>query len=164
MPKSPELIYWDSSVFLSYINGEEERIQTVDSILDDIEHSDGKKKIVTSAMAKTEVAFSQNEKTHKTLDDDTEEKINALWEDESVIAIIEVHPYISNLSRDLMRRSVLKGWKLTTVDAIHLASAQWVGAKEVHTFDSKLEKFSEFIGCKVCEPYVEQMLLPNVRK
>jgi hypothetical protein len=52
MPSRPEFIYWDSSVFLSYINAYPERITVLDAILDDTHQSNGAKKIVTSILAK----------------------------------------------------------------------------------------------------------------
>lgn len=52
-----------------------------------------------------------------------------------------------------MREGLSRGWKLRTNDAIHLASAQWVGATELQTYDVKdFEKFSQLVGMAIKEP------------
>ena len=47
MPKDPKLIYWDSCVFLSYINGDVERLGIIDALLLEVSESKGERKIVT---------------------------------------------------------------------------------------------------------------------
>jgi hypothetical protein len=56
MPGKLKLLYRDSCVFLSYINADPGRIDTLDAILDDIQKSNGESKIVTSILTKIEVA------------------------------------------------------------------------------------------------------------
>ena len=85
MPSRPEFIYWDSSVFLSYINAYPGRVSVLDAILDDIHRSNGPKKIVTSILAKIEVAASAQESSTRALSIETERKIDSLWNDSSVI-------------------------------------------------------------------------------
>ena len=52
MPGKLRLLYWDSCVFLSYINADPGRIDTLDTILDEIYKSNGEMKIVTSILTK----------------------------------------------------------------------------------------------------------------
>jgi predicted nucleic acid-binding protein len=74
-----------------------------------------------------------------------------------VIAFIELHDAIAILARNLMRQALTQGWSLKPPDAIHLASAQWLGVEELHTYDDKLPRYGTMIGCKICEPYTTQL-------
>lgn len=156
MPSRPEFIYWDSSAFLSYINAYQERISVLDAILDDVHRSNGAKKIVTSILAKIEVAASAQEYSTRELSIETERKIEALWNDSSVIGLIELHNGIALQARELMRKVLTQGWSLKPADAIHLASAQWLGVTEVQTYDDQWPRYSTIIGCKICEPHAMQ--------
>lgn len=161
MPGKPLLIYWDSCVFLSYIDADKDRIHVLDAILDDVYRSNQTKKIVTSILAKTEVIASAQERATKILSPEVLEKIDALWNDDAVIGIIELHDGIALRARDLMRKALEQGWSLKPPDAIHLASAHWLGVDEIHTYDDKWFKYSPMIGCKICEPYIHQLRLPE---
>jgi predicted nucleic acid-binding protein len=156
MPSKLELIYRDSSVFLSYINAYPERIPVLEAILDDVHKSNGAKKIVTSILAKIEVAASAQEYSSGELSAEAEQNIDVLWNDDSVIGLIELHDGIALRARDLMRKALTQGWSLKPGDAIHLASAQWLGVTEIHTYDDKWPRYSPMIGCKICEPYTMQ--------
>jgi predicted nucleic acid-binding protein len=157
MPGKLKLLYWDSCVFLSYINADPGRIDTLDAILDDIQKSNGESKIVTSILTKIEVAGSATEYATRVLSTVIEQKIDALWNDASVIEFIELHDGVAIRARDLMRQALTQGWSLKPPDAIHLASAQWLGVEELHTYDDKLPRYGTMIGCKICEPYTTQL-------
>jgi hypothetical protein len=75
MPGKLRYIYWDSCVFLSYINADPGRIDTLDSILDDTHKSNGQSKIVTSILTKIEVAGSATEYTSQVLSAGVEQKL-----------------------------------------------------------------------------------------
>ena len=159
MPGNPQLIYWDSCVFLTYINADPTRIDVLDVILHEIRVSNGAKKIVTSIIAKVEVAGSGMEGTTNRLSLDIEQKIDALWNDDSVIGLIELHDAIAMRARELMRKARAQAWSLKPPDAIHLASAQWLGVEEFQTYDERLYKYSTLVGCTICEPYTSQPTL-----
>src|SRR5690349_19556396 len=112
MPGKPQLIYWDSCVFLSYIDADKDRIDVLDAILDDIHRSNGAKKIVTSILTKTEVTASAQERATKILLPEVEQKIDALWNDDSVVGIIELHEGIAIRARTLIRKAFEQGWSL----------------------------------------------------
>ena len=61
MPNSGDVIYWDASVFLSCVNGETERLPTIDALRE--ESRKGDFTIVTSTLSITEVAFAEMEQT-----------------------------------------------------------------------------------------------------
>ena len=159
MPGRVQLIYWDSCVFLSYINAESERIDILDAVFEDIMKSNGEKKIVTSIISKVEVAASSIESTSRTILADVEGRIDALWSDDSVVEIIEFHDGIALQARDLMRRALAQGWSLKPPDAIHLASALWLSVDEIHTYDDKWPRYAPLVGRKICEPYITQLRL-----
>lgn len=56
----PELIYWDASVFISYINNEPHRVNVLEAILEEIEKNNYRK-IVTSVISKVEVIWTGQE-------------------------------------------------------------------------------------------------------
>jgi predicted nucleic acid-binding protein len=157
MPGKLQFIYWDSCVFMSYINADPDRIDTLDAILDDIHKSNREKKIVTSILTKVEVASSATEHATRLLSPAIEQIIDDLWNDESVIGFIELHDGIAMRARGLMRQALAQGWSLKPPDAIHLASAQWLEVEELHTYDDKLPRYGTMIGCKICEPYTTQL-------
>lgn len=159
IPGKIRFIYWDSCVFLSYINADQGRIDTLDAILNEVHKSNGETKIVTSILTKIEVASSAVEYATRVLSSDIEQKIDALWNDESVIGLIELHDGIAIRARNLMRQALTQGWSLKPPDAIHFASAQWLGVEELHTYDDKLPRYGTMIDCKICEPYTIQLPL-----
>jgi hypothetical protein len=112
MPGKPSFVYWDSCVFLSYINADPGRIDTLDAIFDEIQKSNGEKRIVTSILTKVEVAWSAIEHTTHTILTTVEQTIDRLWNDESVIGFIELHDGIAIRARNLMRQSLAQGWSL----------------------------------------------------
>lgn len=156
MPNEQRLLYWDSNVFLDYINENPENVNTIEDLLQEVMNDDGAR-IVTSVIAKVEVAFAAYEKTQGTLDSEAEADIDALWEDASVVELIEFNDEIALMARDLMREAVTRGWGLRPNDAIHLASAQWMESiTEFHTTDGRLDKYDSLIECNICRPYVVQ--------
>ena len=60
-----------------------------------------------------------------------------------------------------MRDAITKGWSLKPLDAIHLATAQWLSSvgvtvDEVHTYDNSLVKYGPIVGFSIMEPYAPQ--------
>lgn len=154
MPE-PQFLYWDTDVFLSYLNEHPDRISTLQAILDNIS-KDKQSLIVTSTISKVEVAWFAHEKLNRVLNPNEESRIDALWNDSSVVDFVEFHDDIAIIARDIMRTGMIKGWKLRTNDAIHLASAQWVQCYEINTYDDKWSKYSEIVGIDIKEPSVIQ--------
>jgi hypothetical protein len=67
-------------------------------------------KIVTSILAKIEVAASAQEYSSRVLLAEVEQRIDALWNDDSVISFIELHDGIALHARELMRKALTQGW------------------------------------------------------
>jgi predicted nucleic acid-binding protein len=147
-------IYWDSCVFLSYINGLSDRLPEIETLLlgaekDTIE-------LLTSTLSIVEVAFATAERDQRALDEEAEKKISKLWLPSSPVKLVEFHRLIAEDARDLMRRTLTKGWSLKPLDAVHLSTAARMAVAEFHTYDEKLPKYSELVGCKIQRPFVEQ--------
>ena len=155
MPE-PSFIYWDANVFLSYINNDPDRFPVLEAIFEAVETSKSER-IVTSVLSKVEVAWVAHEKLNRVLSRVEEEHIDEMWNNPEVIEFIDFSDEIALMARKLMREGVTRGWKLRTNDAIHLASAQWVKAIELQTYDLKdFAKFSELIDIPISEPHTIQ--------
>lgn len=147
-------IYWDSCVWLRYINESPEDKEVLDTLLRDSALRNGDSHLITSIIALTEVAFAAAEQNNQTLDADVEQKIDSLWRDRRAITMVEFYPALALQARGLIRMSVEQGWRLRPYDAIHLATAQRLEVTEFHTYDEKLLRFTGELGFPVTEPYV----------
>jgi predicted nucleic acid-binding protein len=156
MPPEPQRNYWDSCVFLSYINGVEDRLPTIDGLLAESSNPEHEREIVTSSFTIVEVAFALHEKVEKVLDAEAENKIDALWTDRRAVKLIDFHEGIAREARTLIRGAVASGLSLKPGDAIHLASARSLGVTEFHTYSKDLVKFSTVTGYPIMEPYGAQ--------
>lgn len=160
MPSKSKLFYyWDSCVFISYLNDHPERVPSIKAIWE--EASNHKNfEIITSAMSIAEVVWTKTEKLTNTLDPTVEMEIKRIWYSWG-IKVVDMNPVILHQARDLMRRTTSDGiGGLKPPDAIHLATAMWVDknlgiVKEIHTYESKWKNsFSTLVGdLKICEPY-----------
>lgn len=147
MPNSGDNVYWDASVFLSYINGEQRRLPTIDALLE--ESANREFTIVTSTLSVTEVAFAEMEKTQRALDPQVEQAIDALFSDREVVTLVEFHELIAREARRLMRRALTTGRSLKPADAIHLATAVQHGADLVHTYDDRMLGYTDLTGLPI---------------
>jgi len=155
MPE-PRFIYWDANVFISYLNNDPNRLPVLEAILEGMGSSKNDR-IVTSAISKVEVAWVAHERLKRALSTEEEIRIDALWNNPDVVEMVDFSDEIALIARKLMREGMTRGWKLTTNDAIHLASAQWVGAIELQTYDmDDLPRYSELLGLTICEPHTIQ--------
>ena len=159
MPDTLRIIYWDANAFLAYVNEETERMPTLDAILDSA--AKGEVQLLTSEISRAEVAFGVTEQTLRALDTATEQLIDSLWNDTATVLMVEYHADIGNRARALMRNAITRGWSLKPLDAIHLATAQWlvdngVQVDEFHTYDGSLEKYAAIVGFTIREPHTAQ--------
>jgi predicted nucleic acid-binding protein len=150
MPDPPR-IYWDASVFLSYINREPTRLPDIEAYLD---RSSRAIQLVTSAISIVEVAFAKVEQDGGVLDAAIQERIDALWSaSDSPVRLIEFYPLLALEARALIRDSLARGLRIPrAADAIHLASARRVQASEVHTYDTSWSRYQALLGVTIGPP------------
>lgn len=154
MPSRRRTIYWDSNCWLSLINAVPERVHILKSLLSDSKNALGDISLVTSAIAKVEVAFAQSEYQGNQIDRDVEAAIDALWADRPAVTLIEFHDRIALEARELIRSGLHRKWRLKPMDAIHLATAKWLDVDEFHTYDKGLikEGLSTHLGFSIGNP------------
>jgi predicted nucleic acid-binding protein len=160
MPDNPKRIYWDACVFLAFINGDAGRADTIQQLLD--EAAAGAFELVTSTLSQVEVAFGKAEQDGAAPDETTLTAIEAFWLPDSPVRLVEFHRLIATDARDLVRAAHFDGKRLTPLDAVHLASAQRVGASEFHTYDDRLLKFTGSPSLTIREPWTPTPRLPGL--
>ena len=161
MPDTPKLTYWDSNAFLSYVNGLPDRMPVLDALLEASSKVGGEVKIHTSTLSHVEVAFGASEQMRQALEPQIEQMLDNLWADAEVVISVEYHAGIGQIAKSLIRNAVTKGWSLKPLDAIHLATAQWLSISglalnEFHTYDKALIKYNSLVDYRICEPYISQ--------
>lgn len=159
MPGKTRRVYWDANLFLSYINGYADRLPTLEALIVTLRKTDDLV-AVTSTLSITEVAFGQDEQGIENLDPAVLTRIDEMWDDVSLVTLIDVFPTIAYNARMLMRGAKARGWSLKAPDAIHFATAQLVAVEEFLTYDARLYRFEPYVGFPVREPYSPQLALP----
>ncbi len=150
-------VYWDSCVFLSYLGGVPNRIADIKALLYEIRQTKGI--IYTSELTKVEVAYTAEARFQGRLNEDEKARIEALWADEN-IELVEFQSLIGDIAVELVRDAMAANRSLKPMDAIHLATAKWLGVTEFHTYDRKLRSLSALVGFKILEPKPTQGILP----
>jgi predicted nucleic acid-binding protein len=157
MYKPTHFIYWDSCVFISWLEKDPNRYDTIYKLFHQTVEQQGK--IVTSVISVAEVAYVAQEKQQGILAVETENQLDALWNNPA-IQLVEAPKHLMQETRRLMRLALSHRWSLKPADALHLATAEWVNKKsptpvnEFHTYDARLEKYKIMIGLEICEPHV----------
>ena len=157
MPAELPAAYLDANVTLAFISGEEHRVVVVRELLRQGE--DGRRQIYTSTLSIVEVAFAAQEKIQRALDDETEASIDRLWPAAGKpIALVEPSTAVMRRARHLVRTAMTDGRSLQAADAVHLATAQVVGATILYTYEdaARRKAWSELTGLRVEEPSVDQ--------
>jgi predicted nucleic acid-binding protein len=150
MPGDIPRSYWDSCVFLAWINNEPERAGVVDSLLRSARA--GEFEIITSVISVTEVALAAEEKQSGTLSQTALLRIDRLCGPPSPVKLVEVSRLIATGARDLMRQAAPDGLSLKPPDAIHLSTAPRAHCDEFLTYDPKLQKYAGLIAVSVKQP------------
>ena len=143
--KKPERLYWDSCVFLSYVEREARRLPDIEALLG--RANNGDVEIVTSVATITEVAYAATERQQRALDLAVEQEIDKLWTPPSPIRLVEFHQLIAMEARSLVRFAMERTLQLKPYDAIHLSTAKYMRADRLETYDDKLQTFTGWAGC-----------------
>ena len=159
MPDTPSILYWDSCAFLSYVNETPGCVPTLEAFLE--KSATGEVQIYTSAISHVEVAFAASEQQRGRLNSEIERRIDSLWSDPKVVASVEYQDLIGQIARDMIREGISRSWSVKPLDAIHLATAQWlssvgIGVDEFHTYDHRLFRYVSVVEFDVREPRTPQ--------
>jgi len=158
MPEVPRL-YWDANVFLSYVDGDPDRLAHIDAIIKEAE--EGNAEIVTSTASITEVAFGSVEMDRRALDSEIQAAIEGLWLPSSPFKLAEVSVLVVEGARAIMRNAVAAGTKVPKpMDAIHLSTARRLSVNEFQSYDEPLRKIAVRTGLPAAEPSSSSPLLP----
>jgi predicted nucleic acid-binding protein len=152
-------LYWDSCVFVSYIEKDAARFADIDAILDEARRGDVE--IVTSVASIAEVAFTEAERLQRALNPVEEQRIGSLWTPPSPVRLVEFHKLIAEEARNLIRVGIPQGWQLKPYDALHLSTAKFMQVDRLETYDAKLPKFANHIGRAIGEPFISQPRIPH---
>ena len=118
-------VYWDSNCFIAVLASEIERIDTCLAII--LRAERGEIEMITSYLALVETV-----KVPGADDMEAEEQIRQFF-DNPFIRKVELEGRIAQEARRLQRVTNLKA-----NDAVHLATALFVGADVLHTYDTDL--------------------------
>lgn len=127
-----ELICWDSSVFISWIRGDEspDRIQAVRAVVECVENENYK--LAVSTLLYVEVL-------ENTMPGDAIERFKKFMQNRQMIEIIAVDIRVAEKAQSIRNKSQKK---IHVPDAVHIATAIVSGAKLFHTFDDRLLQLS----------------------
>ena len=137
------LTYWDSCLFLDYLNATPNGVEIVSPLVDAARAAEFT--IVTSTLSLAEVAYVRRE-LREGLDPKVEDGIDNMFRDESLLTLVEYDQEIGADARRLIRRTVSEDKRLKPADAIHLATAIAVGASVLYTFDLGLIGYANSLG------------------
>lgn len=152
--------YWDTNVILSYIKGKgkgenrtDEEMMGIDGIVKEVE--EGKAIIVTSALTFAEVYASK-------LDEEQKQRYNSILKRPSMPPI-DAHSSINIKASEIREYYNDLKKKITTPDAIHLATAILTGVDALHTFDEDdlIPLSGDVMGhnLKICKPKTVQGIM-----
>lgn len=128
--------YWDSNLFLCWLNKEQGHHDKCKGVLDLAEK--GKIEIVTSALTIAEVIYL---KGHPKITKEKSDNIINFFKQDYII-LINVDRQIAELAREL----IWENSSLKPYDATHAASAIYAKVKRIDTFDDDLIKLDNKIG------------------
>lgn len=156
-------IYWDSCVLLSFIEGDASRLPEIEALFSEADKKEIE--LTTSTFSVAEVAFAKAERDAAALDATIEEAVDALWRRGGPILLIDFDIVVATAARDLMRQAIVSNppRSLKGKDAVHLASAVRVGAKELHTYDTGLLKLAGLASVEICAPREQTPILKPQR-
>ncbi len=111
------LSYWDSCVFLSFLEDTPEQAAIIEQLLDEVLRAPREKRVITSTLSIAEVCYIADSADRDSAAE--EAAIDSLWTNTAVIGLVEVHEGIARRARALVRLAHERQLKLHGADAIH---------------------------------------------
>ena len=156
MPSRPPRVYIDANVLIAYVGNEENRVDTVHSILDDAR--DSKIKLLTSVLSITEVAYVATE-SRETLSSDDDIAIDQLWTPASPITLVDFSETVARVARSVIRKAKSKRIRsVGSADAIHLATAALQDCDRFYTYENEARRkgWNRLVRSDVSEPFTDR--------
>jgi len=163
------LYYWDTCLFLAWINDENRKTGEMDGVRDVVEKARRREvKLLTSVLTTVELLECKLPVGFATVFRDFMKRVER----------VNIDPKVANLAHDLrnhymVRRGEFQNKTLSTPDALHLATAILYRADEFHTFDEEgsgkslgLIPLSNDVGghrLRICKPETRSPSL-NLRR
>ncbi|WP_322792908.1 type II toxin-antitoxin system VapC family toxin [Bellilinea sp.] len=153
-------LYWDSCVFLRYINNESES-----SIIEELMRraESNQINIFTSTITIAEVTHAAQERNQSALNSDVESVLQNLFG--PPIKLVDYSITIGYETRNFIRTAMTHSKKIKPIDGIHLTTASWIDRyivrlDEFNTYDQELKSlYPNIIPIEIIEPHVDQLPL-----
>lgn len=146
---SSRVVHWDTCVLLAWVLGEKRSEADLEGLRRAGEaFDDGKLTLLTSVISRAEIFQGD-------ITDEQRSRYRDLFRRPRFQEADVTRPVAELASTFRQRAQKQLGKKITTPDAIHLATAAHLKAREFHTFDGDLMPLSESAivdGLKVCAP------------
>ena len=146
------IVYWDSCVFIDRIQATPGTINVLRGITDRAEN--GAIRIATSLFTMCEVAKVAG----VPLEEDLEQMIVDFFDNEFIVPVPLDH-FVAAKVREIIRATTRR---LSSADAVHIASAIIADASALHTYDGDhlLPLDGVFEGLPIKEPRIDNLQLP----
>ena len=155
MPDKAPRVYVDANVLLAYVANEENRADTVQSILEDARRS--RITLLTSVLSITEVAYVPTD-SGDGVSPEGEAAIDELWTPASPVTLVDVSETAAQEARSLIRRArETRVGGVRSADALHLASAKLHACERFFTYENEAtrQRWDTLIDADVTEPFAD---------
>lgn len=161
MPSKIPHSYWDACLFIHYAAADPKWIEKLDAMVGEARASG--RAIVTSTLSRVEAAFIPREKEQRVLSAEVDVAMAAMFDDFSLIQLVEFDRDIANQARHLVRTAMGNGHSLKPADAIHVASARALEVEVLYTTDRPLLSLCGALGIQQASlPFSLSPYLPGM--
>lgn len=153
--------YWDANCFIKYLEADAIAMPTLETLM----HNANRARtiqIATSVLSVMEVAFTQIERLDRALYPAEEAALDRLWTAPGIL-LVEFNERVARLAREIRRDDIMvHGYRTKNfADVVHLATARYIQAAEVNSYDGGFLRYNMRYGLRVREPFVPMPRLPH---